>query len=214
MDVSTLQIWLLVGISATLFGAFVIVTILILLDLVNIVTLPASVSGPLRGTLILQFSVIAVGAIAALLAPNLIQQKLNQVARDVGTVSAPDTPTIASIADPTPALAATTIACATPELSPLLYIQFGSEDKRGVAEAVQAAAKAQGWFAPGIELTENYTRAETQIRYFRTDEREDAETVAARLLESNGLPADTRVVEARADVRACQFEIWIGSGSS
>lgn len=214
MDLITVQLWLLVGIAATLFFAFVVVTILVLLDLVSIVTLPATVSGPLRGTLILQFAVIAVGAVGALLAPNLIQQNLNKVARDVGTVSNPDSTTSATGDEPTLTAAATEIACATPELAPLVYVQFANEQRRSTAEAVQAAAKAQGWFAPGIELTENYTRENTQIRYFKASERADAEAVAARLLAAGSLPEDTSVVEVKADVRACQFEVWIGTGAS
>lgn len=206
------QLWLMVGISATLFVAFVIVTILVLMDLVGWVNLPVEVAKPLRSTLVLQFAVIAVGAVASLLAPNLIQQALYHTARDVGSVSAADAPTEeAPVPVATSSTSSSSIGCARNDLKPLLYIQFPGEAQRSVAEAIQADASAAGWLAPGVEQVTAYTRPETQLRYFRAEEVGDAQGIAASLVAAGHMPANAELVLVKADVRQCQFEVWLGT---
>ena len=213
MNMSVVQLWLLVGISATLFAAFVIVTILVLLDLIGMVRLPEDVSKPLRSTLIVQFAVIAIGAVGALLAPNAIEGALNKVARDVSPTSAVNPPTEGAPEPVQTADATTAVSCATADKAPLIYVQFPSEAQRSQAQAIQADAQAAGWLSPGIELVEAYSRPETQLRYFRDDERDDAQAVAAKLAADGNLPGDTEVVMVPTNVRQCQFEVWIGKAS-
>lgn len=213
MNMSVVQLWLLVGISATLFAAFVIVTILVLLDLVGVVRLPEDVSKPLRSTLIVQFAVIAIGAMGALLAPNAIEGALNQVAREVSPTSVVNPPTEGPPEPVQTADATASVTCGTTDKAPLIYVQFPSEAQRSQAQAIQANAQAAGWLSPGIELVEAYSRPETQLRYFRDDERDDAQAVAAQLVADGNLPGDTKVMMVPSNVRRCQFEVWIGNAS-
>lgn len=215
LDISVVDIrlWLLVGISLTLFVAFVVVTVLVLLDLVGVVKLPPDVAKPLRTTLIIEFAVIAVGAVGALLVPNQIQQQVYDLLQSTRAISAANSEESDPAEPVEPELASAEVVCANANRPPLIYIQFGTEAQRATATAVQAGAQSQGWLAPGIELVPAYTRLETQLRYFDQAEHQDAQVVASQLVELGLLPQDTQVVAVDANVSACQFEVWLGSAA-
>jgi hypothetical protein len=90
----------------------------------------------------------------------------------------------------------------------VIHIYIGSEDQRERAEDIRSQLVANGIEVPGI--TVEPAPIYTQVRYFRAEEREDAERIQQLLRKYLGLErVDVKLVTGLA-VSARKYEIWFG----
>ena len=125
-----------------------------------------------------------------------------------GRPSDPTTQTAARILNANVTVAARA-QLAAPATTPVqVYIQIAREDQRSEAQSLQAALKAAGFGAPGVELVPSGT-VNTYVRYFAPNTASVANRVAT-LMQQQGLAASVQdFTNATAPLR--QIEVWIGS---
>jgi len=217
MSINDITLWILAIIGGTATLVFVAVSIISVANLLGLLTLPPDLASRLHSVLIIEIVVIAVGAFGALVSPNAIKNLTDDakvagakqaapasVASEVGTEVAV-TPFPVTIAGPLD------LACAASNGPPLVYIQFATEAQRSAATTLQSDLQAARLNAPGIELTPKYTRPETQLRFFHSEEKADAAQLLSLVQAVVGGTVTLRQVTM--DARKCQFEVWMGAAS-
>jgi hypothetical protein len=88
-----------------------------------------------------------------------------------------------------------------------IYLQVANEDQRANAEKIRAAFRDKGYLMPGIENVGNRAPAQPDVRYFRAEDKEAAETVARELIQLGINVGEPRQVPMKA--QPGQLEIWL-----
>jgi hypothetical protein len=107
---------------------------------------------------------------------------------------------------------------AAPDASakPRVYIQIQNDgQRRGADRAIQALKDAQ-FFVPPIQTLQTGPD-ETEVRYFRKDEREEAERVARILTNASIANAGAKLVagyENSKRIRPRHYEVWFGNSAA
>jgi hypothetical protein len=216
MNINDITLWILAIIGGTATLVFVAVSIIAITNLLGLVRLPPELASRLHSALIIEIVVIAVGAFGALVSPNAIKT-LTEAATLAGSKQAAPASVPSEVGTkvdvaPIPVTIAgpLNLACAASDGPPLVYIQFATEAQRGAATKLQSDLLAAEINAPGIELAPKYTRQETQLRFFHTEEKTDAAQLLSLVQAVVGGTVTLRQVAM--DARKCQFEVWIGTG--
>lgn len=113
-------------------------------------------------------------------------------------------------ADPSVAQATQNVTNELKNIPARVYIQIGDEKQSDAAKAIQSKLRENDFNVPGIERVGNVPRA-TEVRYFRNDEKDEANRIVALLLSSNVPDAQAKYIsgfENSKTLRPRQYEIW------
>lgn len=95
-----------------------------------------------------------------------------------------------------------------------LYLHIAQEDDRAKANALIPHLEAKEFIVPGIELV-RFTGKDSEIRYFRERDREDA-AEATNVLRNQGLALreeqHVAVSASSLDITPCRYEAWFAAG--
>jgi len=99
-------------------------------------------------------------------------------------------------------------------LLPRIYIHIRAEEFRHGASSVGEKLETGGFVVPGIERLVNRGPASTQLRYFRSEEKEEAQKIV-ELLQGMGVEVSLSYIGGYEDsdaIRAKHYELWFAPG--
>lgn len=102
------------------------------------------------------------------------------------------------------------------ELPARIYFQIQDESQRAVAKKLATDISTSDIVIPGIELVANGP-LHTELRYFRTADRADAEKFTQLMAASEQIKVTPKYVKGFANsegIRSRHFELWMGAETS
>lgn len=98
-------------------------------------------------------------------------------------------------------------------LLPRVYLHIQREEQRAKAKDIATSLQKQGYLAPGIESVRVNRLEQTQVRYFREGEKDEASQIV-KLLQGLGFKAAPQYIKGSEDstkMRPRHYEIWFSA---
>ncbi|MEO6726327.1 MAG: hypothetical protein ABIU20_01190 [Blastocatellia bacterium] len=130
-----------------------------------------------------------------------VAQEANQIAKDVS-----------QSADKT---LAASVQRQVDTIQPRVYVHIRNENQRGPAKQIEQKLEAIGFNVPGIQRLDA-APSNTEMRYFRQDDKQDAEKMISLLQEQGVIDAQAKYVPGNENSRAMRpkhFELWFSANS-
>jgi hypothetical protein len=99
----------------------------------------------------------------------------------------------------------------TSSLPTRIYIQIQDAQQRTRAEQIEKALEAQKFIVPGIERLKTGPRTGAEVRYFRTEEKDEADRIVNVLQDLQVQGAQAKYIpgyEGSTKIRPKHYEIW------
>jgi hypothetical protein len=112
------------------------------------------------------------------------------------------------------AAAAAAEATARARLSPRVYMHVQNDDDRPAVRKLSDLLEKQGVVVPGIQQVGSKAPKDTQLRYFRKTEKDEAQRIAS-ILGSAAVRVTVNYISGYEDsnaIRPMHFEIWFSPG--
>lgn len=105
-------------------------------------------------------------------------------------------------------------ATARAGLLPRVYVHICKEDDRSAARSVAEKLKTKGFIVPGIERLVDVEPSSSELRYFRKDEKAEANQIV-EYLSTQGVVVNLIYIpgyETSQKIRAKHYELWFAAG--